>query len=166
MKEVVTMHIEIIDTEEITTYVGIRATANFFNMGESVNQAFMELERRKDEIRHITNPTVTYGITPPNYKGNTRVIDFYCCYEVEPMLNLPHGMVHIHLLPRLYSLTHYVGPSSLTGTAYDYTSKWLSENGYAYDDVAYYFERYDELTIRDNDTVKNEVNIYCPVKKI
>lgn len=67
--------------------------------------------------------------------------------------------------PRTYSLTHYVGPISQTETAYHYTSRWMSENGYTFDDVAYYFERYDEKTIIDDDNEKNEIKIYCPIKK-
>ncbi|MCJ8010778.1 GyrI-like domain-containing protein [Paenibacillus sp. KQZ6P-2] len=160
------MKVEIVETKNITTYVGIRATAYFSNLGESINHAFIELTRRKDEILNIKNLNVTYGITPPNYKGNTGLVDFYCCYEVEPIFNVPQGMVHIHLLPRTYTLTHYVGPASQTGTAYDYTSNWMNENGYTYDDVAYYFERYDEKTIIKDDNEKNETKIYCPVKKI
>lgn len=160
------MDVEIVETKEISTYVGIRATAFFSNLGESIHHAFVELSNRRDEIRHIKNPNVTYGITPPNYKGNDRPVDFYCCYEVDPMINLPHGMVHIHLLPRLYTLTHYRGPISRTERAYDYTSKWLNENGYAYDDVDYYFEKYDEKTLLKDDNEKNEIKIYCPVKKI
>lgn len=97
------MNVEIVETNEITTYVGIRATAYFSNLGESINHAFIELSRRSDEIHNLINPNVTYGITPPNYKGNSGLVDFYCCYEVEPIANLPHGMVHIHLLPQLYT---------------------------------------------------------------
>jgi predicted transcriptional regulator YdeE len=41
----------------------------------------------------------------------------------------------------------------------------MNENGYTYDDVAYYFERYDEKTIIEDDNDKNEIKIYCPVKK-
>lgn len=160
------MNVEIVETKEITAYIGIRATANYSNLGESVNHAFNELTRRKDEIFNIKNPNVTYGITPPNYKGNTGFVDFYCCFEVEPITNLPHGMVHIHLLPRVYSLTSYRGPVSQTVRAYDYTSTWLNEIGYTYDDTAYYFEKYDEKTIIQDDNVKNEIKIYCPVKKI
>jgi predicted transcriptional regulator YdeE len=159
------MNVEIVETKEITTYVGIRATAYFSNLGAGVNNAFIELTSRKDEILNIRNPKVTYGITPPNYKGNTGLVDFYCCYEVEPMTKLPQGMVHIHLLPRVYSLTHYLGPVSQSERAYDYTSKWLNKNGYEYDDTAYYFEKYDERTIIQDDNEKNEIKIYCPVKK-
>lgn len=159
------MKVEIVETENITTYVGIRATADFANLGETVNHAFIELTRRKDEILNIKNPNVTYGITPPNYKGNTGLVDFYCCHEVEPISNLPHGMVHFHLLPRMYTLTHYIGPASQTGTAYDYTSNWINDNGYTYDDVACYFERYDKKTSINDDNEKNEIQIYCPVKK-
>lgn len=160
------MKLEIVTTKSITTYVGIRATAYFSNLGKSVNHAFMELTRRKDEILNIKDPSVTYGITPPNFKGNTGLVDFYCCYEVEPMSNLPHGMIHIHLLPRNYSLTHYVGPISQTQRAYGYTSKWINENGYTYDDIAYYLESYDDKTIIENDNEKNEIKIYCPIRKI
>ncbi|QYR24376.1 effector binding domain-containing protein [Paenibacillus sp. sptzw28] len=101
----------------------------------------------------------------PNYKGNAGLLDFYCCYEVDPVANVPHGMVHIHLLPRMYSATHYKGPAGRTSTAYDYTSGWLQENGYSYDDIDYYFEKYDGKTIRDSEDQRNEVKIYCPVKK-
>jgi len=160
------MKVEIVESRTLTTYVGIRATAIYSQLGEHVSHAFRELTRRKDEIHNINNPHVTYGITPPNYKGNTGPVDFYCCYEIEPMTHLPHGMVHIHLLPRIYALTHYVGPISQTGTAYDYTSKWLNQHGYAYDDVSYYVERYDEKTIIEDDYEKNEIKIYCPVRKI
>jgi len=160
------MKVEIVETKKIMTFVGIRATEYFSELGNGVNRAFTELVNRKDEIRHIKNPIATYGITPPNYKGNPGQVDFYCCYEVEPIANVPHGMVHLHVLPRLYSLTSYAGPISKTGTAYDFTSKWMNENGYAYDDVEYYFEKYDGRTIRDHDDDRNEIKIYCPVKKI
>lgn len=158
------MNVEIVEIKEITTYVGIRATAYFSNLGESINHAFIELSRRRDEIHNLINPNVTYGITPPNYKGNSGLVDFYCCYEVKPIANLPHGMVHIHLLPRLYTLTSYVGPISQTEKAYEYTSRWLNENGYTYDDTAYYFEKYDEKTIIKDDNKNNEIKIFCPVK--
>jgi predicted transcriptional regulator YdeE len=75
-------------------------------------------------------------------------------------------MVHIRLLPRAYTLTHFVGPISQTESAYDYTSKWMIENGYTYDDVSNYFETYDEKTIKKDDSEKNEIKIYCPVKKV
>jgi predicted transcriptional regulator YdeE len=108
---------------------------------------------------------VTYGISPPNYKGNNGAVDFYCCFEVDPLENLPDGMVHVHLLPRIYSMTHYIGSTSKTVTAYDYTSQWLDENGYTYDNVAYYFERYDDKTLKESDDERNEITIFCPVKK-
>jgi predicted transcriptional regulator YdeE len=160
-----TMEIEIVQTSSISTYVGVRASAHMSNLGESIGRAFEELIRRRNEIKNIKNPNVTYGISPPNYKGSTGTVDFYCCYEVDPLENLPHGMIHIHLLPRTYSMTHYRGPASKTVTAYDYTTKWMNENGYTYDDVSYYFERYDEKTIIESDDERNEVKIFCPVKK-
>ncbi|MDQ0917023.1 hypothetical protein [Paenibacillus sp. V4I5] len=84
---------------------------------------------------------------------------------MDPLENLPHGMVNIHLLPRIYSMTHYRGSASKTVTSYDYTTKWMNENGYINDDVSYYFERYDEKTIIESDDERNEIKIFCPVKK-
>ncbi|WP_028608399.1 GyrI-like domain-containing protein [Paenibacillus harenae] len=159
------MKVEIIQTESITAYVGVRTSGHMIELGKSVTGAFDELVSRRHEIRHLKNANVTYGITPPNYKGNPGPVDFYCCYEVNPLANVPHGMVHIHLLPRLYSVTSYRGPASKTASAYDFTSRWLLENGYAYDDAAYYFERYDDRTRRETDDDRNEVTIYCPVKR-
>jgi predicted transcriptional regulator YdeE len=159
------MEIEIVQTSNISAFVGVRASANMSNLGNSIGIAFDELIRRRDEIKNIKNPNVTYGISPPNYKRNNGTVDFYCCFEVDPLENLPHGMVHIHLLPRTYSMTCYRGSASQTVTAYDYTTKWLDENGYTNDDVAYYFERYDEKTIRELNDERNEIKIFCPVKK-
>ncbi|RKP58316.1 AraC family transcriptional regulator [Cohnella endophytica] len=159
------MRIEIIQTNEITSYVGVRANSYMTNLGAAVEAAFNELINRREEIKHITSHKVTYGITPPNYKGNSGLVDFYCCYEVDPIGNLPQGMIHIHLLPRTYSVTHYKGPSNKIVKAYDYTTKWLEENGYEYDDTSYYFERYDEKTIRGTDDESSEILIYCPVKR-
>jgi predicted transcriptional regulator YdeE len=159
------MKVEIIQTSNITAFVGVRASGNMSELGESIKDAFDELVRRQHEIKHIKNPKVTYGITPPNYKGNNGAVDFYCCYEVDPLAILPHGMIHIHILPRTYSMTNYRGSVSKTVTAYDYTSRWLLENGYTYDDVAYYFEKYDEKTIRESDDEQNEIIIFCPVKQ-
>ncbi len=159
------IEIEIVQTSNISAFVGVRASTSMSNLGTGVGHAFDELIRRRDEINNIKNPNVTYGISPPNYKRNNGMLDFYCCYEVDPLENLPGGMVHIHLLPRTYSKTHYRGPASQTVTAYDFTTKWLDENGYSYDDVAYYYERYDEKTIREFDDERNEIIIFCPVKK-
>ncbi|WP_027087890.1 GyrI-like domain-containing protein [Cohnella panacarvi] len=159
------MRVEIIQTSQITSFVGIRAISLMSELGDNVSHAFKELEERKKEIKNVTNLEVTYGISPPNYKGNKGLLDFYCCYEVDPITNLPHEMIHIQILPRLYSVTNYKGPASKTYTAYDFTSNWLKENGYEYDDVSYYFEKYDEKTIRENDDDRNEITIYCPIKK-
>jgi predicted transcriptional regulator YdeE len=159
------MEIEIVQTTAIATYVGVRATEVFSKLGPSVHRAFQELSRRTEEILNIKNPQVTYGITPPNYKASKGLVDFFCCFEVGPVANVPPEMVLIRILPRTYSRTHYIGPASKTGSAYDYTSKWLMENGYAYDDVEYYFERYDEKTTFDRDDESSEVMIYCPVKR-
>ncbi|WP_169091659.1 GyrI-like domain-containing protein [Paenibacillus sp. PL91] len=159
------MDIQIVQTSNISAFVGVRASANMSNLGECIEHAFKELKRRRNEIKNIKNPNVTFGISPPNYKGSTGVVDFYCCFEVEPLENLPHGMVHIHLLPRTYSMTHYIGPASKTVTAYNYTTKWIKENGFINDDVSYYFERYDEKAIRESDDDGNEIKIFCPVKK-
>lgn len=159
------MEVEIIETTAITSYVGVRATEKFANLGLSVRHAFQELLRRREEILNIKNPQVTYGITPPNYKTSKGFVDFYCCYEVGPVANVPPEMVLIRILPRTFSRTHYIGPASKTGSAYDYTSKWLKENGCTYDDVEYYFERYDEKSIFDRDDERSEVVIYCPVKR-
>ncbi len=60
-------------------------------LGNNVKRAFAELAERRYEVKNIKNPLVTYGITPPNYKGNNGQVDFYCCYEVEPLANVPHG---------------------------------------------------------------------------
>ncbi|MFD0620182.1 GyrI-like domain-containing protein [Paenibacillus sp. GCM10027629] len=159
------MKVEIVDIPKITSYVGIRASEYFSNLGQSINYSFKELINRQDEIKNIVNPSVTFGVSPPNYKGNKGRVDFYCCYEVSPIANVPHGMMHIHILPRTYSKTYYKGPISKTETAYDYTSNWLKENGYTYDEVEHYFERYDERTIVSHDDEANELIIYCPVKK-
>lgn len=159
------MKIEIIETLAITTYVGIRANATMTDLGKGVSDAFSELSSRRDEIANIARANMTYGITPPNYKGNNGLLDFYCCYEVEPFTHLPHGMIHIQLLPRVYSKTHYIGPISKTASAYDFTTKWLNENGYMYDDVSYYYEEYDEQKNKDKDSENSEVLIYCPVKR-
>ncbi|PWV95856.1 putative transcriptional regulator YdeE [Paenibacillus cellulosilyticus] len=159
------MRVEIVETNQLSAYIGVRACAAFSDLGVAVNRAFDELISRRDEIKTIKNPDVTYGITPPNYKGNAGVVDFYSCFEVEPLEGLPHGMVHLHLLPRLYAVTYYRGPASQTVTAYDFTSQWLKDNGYDYDDVAYYLERYDEKTIAASDDERNEIQIWTPVKK-
>ncbi|WP_219836965.1 GyrI-like domain-containing protein [Paenibacillus sp. R14(2021)] len=159
------MKIEILQTNEISTFVGIRTNSVMTDLGIAVNHTFKELTERKSEIRNIKNHQVTYGITPPNYKGNNGLLDFYCCFEVKQITNLPHGMVHIQILPRLYSVTYFIGASRKTYMAYDFTSRWLQENGYEYDDVSYYFEKYDEKTIREIDDDKNEITIYCPIKK-
>ncbi|MCR2805845.1 GyrI-like domain-containing protein [Paenibacillus soyae] len=160
------MEVKIVQTGTITAYIGVRASSAMSDLGESVARAFDELLSRRDEIMNIKNPQVTYGITPPNYKGNAGSVDFYCCFEVEPIGNVPHGMVHLHLLPRMYTVTHYAGPSNLTEEAYDYTSRWIKENGFAYDDVAYYIERYDEKTIFEADDARSEIQIFCPVKRV
>jgi predicted transcriptional regulator YdeE len=159
------MKIEIVQTDQITAYVGIRATDYMSNFGNSIKPTFSELAARRDEIKNVINPNVKYGITPPNYKGNERPLDFYCCYQVSAIANVPYGMIHIHLLPRLYSVTHYMGPASQAGTAYDFTSAWYRDNGYTYDDVDYYLERYDEKTRMENDDPDNEIQIYCPLKR-
>lgn len=77
---------------------------------------------------------------------------------------MPPGTVHIHLLPRTYSMTQYRGPSRSNYLAYDFTTKWLEENGYEYDDTAYYLEKYEKSRLIDADDESNEVMIYCPVK--
>jgi len=159
------MKVEILETHCITSYVGVRATEEFSNLGQSIGKSFSELFKRKDEITNIINPSVTYGISPPNYKGNKGKVDFYCSYEVSSVANVPHGMVHIHILPRVYSVTHYIGPRSETDSGYEYTSQWLSENGYTYDDSEYYFERHDDGSIVDQDDEIIEMKIYSPVKK-
>ena len=159
------MKVEIIETSTITTYVGVRANGFMSELGQGVSDAFAELARRRSEIANIARPNMTYGITPPNYKGNSGLLDFYCCYEVEPLTRLPHGMIHIQLLPRVYAKTHYIGPKSRTASAYDYTTTWLNENGYMYDDVSYYYEAYDERKRNDKDGENSEVIIYCPVKR-
>ncbi|MDR9856483.1 GyrI-like domain-containing protein [Paenibacillus sp. VCA1] len=159
------MKMEIVHTNEMTSFVGIRAHSIMANLGEATNLAFEELIRRRNEIQNILDQEITYGISPPNYKGNQGPVDFYCCYEVKPLASLPHGMVHIHMPPRMYSVTYYKGPASRTESAYNFTTNWLRENGYEYDDVSYYFERYDQQTIIENDDPGNEVKIYCPIKK-
>lgn len=159
------MKVEIIQTSEISAFVGIRVNSYMTDLGDDVIRASNELRRRRDEIKEIKNQAVTYGISPPNYKENNDKLDFYCCYEVNPLANLPHGMIHIHLLPRTYSITHYQGPRSKIVTAYDYTSKWLKDNGYEYDDTSYYFEKYEERTSIEPDEENNEIKIFCPVKK-
>ncbi|SDX50348.1 GyrI-like domain-containing protein [Paenibacillus sp. CF384] len=159
------MKIEIVQTNAIASYVGVRASSLMTNLGSAVSSALQEVVERSNEIANIRNREVTYGITPPNYKGNDGLLDFYCCYEVEPLANVPQGMVHLHLLPRLYSVTYYRGAASKLVTAYDFTSQWLAENGYEYDDVSYYLERYDEKTTRETDDERNEIAIYCPIKK-
>jgi predicted transcriptional regulator YdeE len=159
------LKIEIVKKDRISAFVGIRVSDVMSNFENSISQAFLELAARLDEIRNLKNPNVSFGITPPNYKGNPGKLDFYCCYEVSRIGNVPHGMVHIHILPRLYAVTHYVGPASQTVTAYDFTSVWWRENGYTYDDIDYYFERYDEKTKIENDDPDNEIQIFCPVKR-
>lgn len=148
------MKVEIVQTNEITSYVGIRAISLMTDLGNAVSHALKELNERSTEIRNIKNHQNTYGITPPNYKGNNGLLDFYCCHEVDPLANVPQGMIHIHLLPRMYSVTHYKGPASKSYTAYDFTSKWMQENGF----------EYDEKTIRDIEDDRNEITIYCPIK--
>lgn len=110
---------------------------------------------------------MTYSITPPNYKGNSSKVYYYCCVEISSITKVPQGMVHIRILPRTYTRTHYIGSLNKSGLAYDYTSKWMKENGYTYDDVEYYFERYDEKsTVDDHSNESNEIKIYCPIKKL
>lgn len=159
------MKVELIQTDQMTTCVGIRAVSLMSELGDQVSSAFAQLAARKHEIQTIKNPETTYGITPPNYKGNDGPLDFYCCYEVDPLISLPQGMTLLHIPPRAYAATTYQGPASQTYTAYDFTTNWLRENGYAYDDVSYYYEKYDAKTIRANDDARNEMTIYCPVKK-
>jgi hypothetical protein len=59
------MEIEIVQTSNISAFVGVRASANMSNLGESIGSAFNELIRRRNEIKNIKNPNVTYGISPP-----------------------------------------------------------------------------------------------------
>ena len=61
------MEIEIVQTSNIPAFVGVRASANMSNLGEKSECAFDELIRRRNEIKNIKNPNVTYGKSPPNY---------------------------------------------------------------------------------------------------
>ncbi|PYI57277.1 GyrI-like domain-containing protein [Paenibacillus flagellatus] len=148
------------------TVVGIRASGTMSGLGAPVRQAYVDLLRRREDIRNVNDPGTVYGVSPPNYKGNPGPLDFYVCLEVDPIANVPHGMVHLHLVPHLYAEAVYRGPEKRKVEAYDATSRWMRENGYVYDDVTYYFERYGERTkLLDPDDEDNEVLVYCPIRR-
>jgi predicted transcriptional regulator YdeE len=76
-------------------------------------------------------------------------------------------MVNITVDPAQYACCTYKGQMTNKVEAYDFTTKWLKENGYEYFDAAYYFEVYDEKTnLPDSTSDNNTIKINCPVKKI
>jgi predicted transcriptional regulator YdeE/catechol 2,3-dioxygenase-like lactoylglutathione lyase family enzyme len=137
------------------------ATAN--ELGPAVAEARRELQLRMTEIAHIRNAHMMYGISPPNYKGNPGPLDFYVCVAVERLTGLPPGMVHLRLEPQLYAVVTYQGPTELGYQAYDFTSQWLRDNGYEYDDTEYYYETYEETANADGVTEKW---VYSPIKPL
>jgi len=93
------------------------------------------------------------------------MLDFYVCFEVEPFVHLPQGMVHIEISPRQYARTKYRGSGAESYKAYDFTTQWIKEHGYSYDDISYYFEVYNQRTkMLAPDDIENEIQIYSPVK--
>lgn len=158
------MKIEVVEVSGFTA-VGIRVTDYMSNLGIGVRDAWIRLQDRKQEIKNIKDSSITLGISPPNYKGNNGMLDFYVCFGVEPFVHLPQGMVHIEISPRLYVQTSYKGSGAESYKAYDFTTQWIKEHGYSYDDISYYFEVYNQRTkmLDPNDT-DNEIQIFCPVK--
>lgn len=145
--------------------VGIRVTDQMENLGQRLPEAWQELQRRMGEIRGVTNPAVTYGISPPNYKGNPGPVDFYVCVEVSPLENLPHGMVHLTVERQTYAYCDYRGPMGRSFEAYDATYAWMKQNGHAYFDAAYYLEVYDQQTnLLDHGNPDSRAGIYSPIR--
>lgn len=148
------------------TAVGIRVTLpSMVELGAAVREAGTQLRQRMEEIGLVRDADTLYGISPPNYKGNPGPFDFYVCVEVERLEKLPHGMVHIRLQPQLYAEVEYKGPLKDGCRAYDFTSSWLRENSYEYDDTEYYYEIYGPRTNLSEDTDESgEMKVLCPVK--
>lgn len=153
-------------TQEGFRAVGIRITDQMENLDRRIPETWQELQRRMGEIRGIKNAAVTYGISPPNYKGNPGPVDFYDCVAVEPFENLPHGMVHLTVDRQTYACCDYHGPMSRKVEAYDATSAWIRTNGHAYFEAAYYFEVYDQRTrLLDPDNPENWIGIGSPIRQ-
>lgn len=146
--------------------VGVRVTVPVMDeLGPAVLEARRLLRHRVHEIGLVRDAHTVYGISPPNYKGNPGPFDFYVCVEVERLERLPHGMVLLRLQPKLYAEVEYRGPLAEGYRAYDFTSRWLRENGYEYDDTEYYYEVYDERNNRLDYTDENgEMKVFSPVK--
>jgi predicted transcriptional regulator YdeE len=146
--------------------VGLRISNVMEGLEGDILRARQELNRRIDEIDRVKMQTITYGISPPNYKGNTGIVDFYVCVEVEPLLRLPHGMVNLTVDPQMYAVASYQGPMNRKVEAYDATSRWLADSGYTYA-TALYFERYDERTnMADDSSADNAFDAYSPIRSI
>ncbi|MFK7697731.1 GyrI-like domain-containing protein [Paenibacillus sp. HJGM_3] len=158
------IHVELVDLQ--WTGLGLRFTHNMSNLDACTIDAMGTLRDRLSSIPNVKRPDTMYGISPPNYKGNPGELDFYVCVEVEPIAAVPPGMVHIRIPERLYTRTVYRGAVNDREAAYSYTSAWLKERGYAYDDVEYYLEEYGPDTRMDATQEESSVMyIYCPVKR-
>lgn len=148
------------------TAVGLRVTVpRKEQLGTAVREAWRRLQERKREISLIRDGHITYGFSPPNYKGNPGPFDFYVAFEVERIERLPHGMVHLRLPARQYAEVEYRGQMNRAYEAYNRTTQWLKENGYEYDDTEYYYEVYDEQTqLLDSADTANGMKVLSPVK--
>ena len=130
-------------------------------IGENkIPELWNEFERRRDEIRHRTDPYFAYGLSeysPDPRKSFNHIVGF----SVQRLEDIPEGMVGRTIPMQQYALFVYTG--SRVGEVYQYADKWFASSEYKWAEAAD-FELYDDRFV-DGDDGKKTISVYIPITK-
>jgi AraC family transcriptional regulator len=126
-------------------------------MAPEIPQLWDKFVPRIDEVQHVTEPHVSYGLME-SFDQMTR-LDYMAGVAVETVGELPEGLSQWTVPANTYAVFETTLPTIGDTFSYIY-STWLPTSGYRQAAGAY-FERYGETFSPDNPSL----SIYIPIAK-
>lgn len=119
--------------------VGIRVRCPGDLYALEIPKAFLELERRLEEIPHRTVSEERIGVFKPGDYSDEED-GYWTCVQVERIGKLPEGMVSLTVPEQKYAIKWHYGPNTTIKDTYAELHRLLREAGHERDERAWHLE--------------------------
>ncbi|MCH1626441.1 GyrI-like domain-containing protein [Ferdinandcohnia quinoae] len=129
MSEQIMQDITVINEKELKL-VGIRVVCPGDQYVLEIPRASKLLDERKNEIKHVINPTKQIGAFVAGDDCPEEEDGYWVCFEVKEYEEIPQGMVVLTVPPQKYAVLRHKGPNHKIREAYGQLHNWIEENGF------------------------------------
>lgn len=143
------------------TFVGIKVVCPFSELSVNVPKAWSQLKGKLNDINHIVDENVAYGIFPEmdHIAPDLNRVTYWVAVEVGEFFEVPAVCTMLTLPKQNYAVDTCVGPLENIALSYNRLGDWLKESGHEKDANSFGFERY-HLDKQNPFKAENDVGMF------